>query len=131
MRELVLSHSPINEFANRGGLMDCIFCKIVKKEIPSTVVLENENLLAIKDINPQAPTHILIMPKKHYSTLLECKDSALLGGMVLTASKIAEQLGVTEKGFRVVVNTNREGGQTVFHLHMHLLAGRPLSGVMG
>lgn len=131
MRELVLSHSPINEFANRGGLMDCMFCKIVKKEIPSTVVLENENLLAIKDINPQAPTHILIMPKKHYSTLLECKDSDLLGGMVITASKIAEQLGVTEKGFRVVVNTNREGGQTVFHLHMHLLAGRPLSGVMG
>lgn len=111
--------------------MDCIFCKIAKKDIPSVVALENDSLIAIKDINPQAPVHVLIMPKRHYSTLLECKDKNLLGDMFSMANQIAENLGVSKKGFRVVINTNSEGGQTVFHLHMHLLAGRPLSGIMG
>ncbi len=111
--------------------MDCIFCKIAKKDIPSATVLENDTLIAIKDINPQAPVHILIIPKKHYSTILECKDKSLLGDMLSMANQIAEKLGIGKKGFRVVINTNSEGGQTVFHLHMHLLAGRPLSGAMG
>ncbi|MBI3756301.1 MAG: histidine triad nucleotide-binding protein [Deltaproteobacteria bacterium] len=111
--------------------MDCIFCKIAKKDIPSTAVLENDTLIAIKDINPQAPVHVLILPKKHYSTILECKDKNLLGDMLSMANQIAENLGVGKKGFRVVINTNSQGGQTVFHLHMHLLAGRPLSGAMG
>lgn len=111
--------------------MDCIFCKIAKKDIPSAVVLESDSLIAVKDINPQSPTHILIMPKKHYATLLECKDKALLGDMLPMANQVAEKLGVDKKGFRIVINTNSEGGQTVFHLHMHLLAGRPLSGMMG
>lgn len=111
--------------------MDCIFCKIAKKDIPAAVVLENDNLIAIKDINPQAPAHILIMPKKHYATLLDCKDKGLIGDMLLMANQVAEKLKVHEKGFRVVINTNQDGGQTVFHMHMHLLAGRPLSGMMG
>lgn len=111
--------------------MDCIFCKIVKKEIPSTIILENDSLIAIKDLNPQAPVHILIMSKKHFSTILECKDKSLLGDMLSMGSQAAEKLGVSKKGFRVVINTNADGGQTVFHLHMHLLAGRPLSGMMG
>lgn len=111
--------------------MDCIFCKIIKKEIPSTIILENDSLIAIKDINPQAPVHILIMSKKHFSTILECKDKGLLGDMLSMGSQAAEKLGVSKKGFRVVINTNADGGQTVFHLHMHLLAGRPLSGMMG
>ncbi|MBI3755745.1 MAG: histidine triad nucleotide-binding protein [Deltaproteobacteria bacterium] len=112
-------------------MMDCIFCKITKKEIPSSAVLENDSLIAVKDINPQAPVHILIIPKKHYSTLLECKDKGLFGDMLSMANEIAKKLGVEKKGFRVTVNTNNEGGQTMFHLHMHLLAGRPLSGIMG
>lgn len=111
--------------------MDCIFCKIAKKDIPSAIVMENDGLVAIKDINPQAPVHILIMPKKHCATLLECKDKNLLGDMLSMANQVAEKLGVGKKGFRVVINTNSEGGQTVFHLHMHLLAGRHLSGAMG
>lgn len=111
--------------------MDCIFCKIAKKDIPSAVALENDALIAIKDINPQAPVHVLIIPKKHYSTILECKDKNLLGDMLSMANQIAENLGISKKGFRIVINTNSEGGQTVFHMHMHLLAGRPLSGAMG
>jgi histidine triad (HIT) family protein len=111
--------------------MDCIFCKIAKKEIPSTIVLENDSLIAIKDINPQAPAHILIIPKKHYSTLLDCKDKTLLGEMLSMAKDVAVKLSVGAKGFRVSINTNDEGGQTVFHLHLHLLAGRPLSGMLG
>ena len=111
--------------------MGCIFCKIINKEIPSTIVMEENNLIAIKDINPQAPVHILIMPKKHYSTLAECNDKALFGDMLSMANKIAEKFDVKESGFRVVINTNSEGGQTVLHLHMHLLGGRPLSGAMG
>ena len=111
--------------------MDCIFCKIAKKEIPATIVLENDSLIAIKDLNPQTPSHILIMPKRHFSTILECKDKGLLGDMLSMAAQAAEKLGVSKKGFRVVINTNEDGGQTIFHLHMHLLAGRPLSGMMG
>jgi histidine triad (HIT) family protein len=111
--------------------MDCIFCKIAKKEIPSAIVTENDSLIAIKDVNPQTPSHILIMPKRHFSTILECNDKGLLGDMLSMATHAAEKLGVSEKGFRVVINTNKDGGQTVFHLHMHLLAGRPLSGMMG
>lgn len=111
--------------------MDCIFCKIASKKMKATVVHETERLLAIKDISPQAPTHILIIPKTHYSTLLDCDDRDLLGEMLEVAAKVAKEAGVDQKGFRVSVNTNPEGGQTVFHLHMHLLAGRPLTGRLG
>ncbi|MBI5233348.1 MAG: histidine triad nucleotide-binding protein [Deltaproteobacteria bacterium] len=111
--------------------MDCIFCRIAKKEIPSTIVLETENLMVIKDMNPQSPVHLLIIPKTHYSTLLDCSDKMLLADMLVTANEAAKKTGVDKKGFRIIINTNEEGGQTVFHLHMHLMAGRPLSGMMG
>jgi histidine triad (HIT) family protein len=111
--------------------MDCIFCKIAKKEIPSTVVHETDNIVVIEDINPQAPTHLLLIPRAHYPTLLECDESGLLAEFFTASREAAKKAGVDETGFRLVVNTNEEGGQTVFHLHMHLLAGRPLSGRMG
>jgi histidine triad (HIT) family protein len=111
--------------------MGCIFCKIAAKELPGAIVQETENLVAIKDINPQSPTHILVIPKKHYASLLDCDDAALLGEMLSLAKTAAKGANVAESGFRVVVNTNDDGGQTVFHLHMHVLGGRPLSGMMG
>jgi histidine triad (HIT) family protein len=112
---------------------ECIFCKIIDKEIPSTVVCEDEKLIAIEDLSPQAPVHILIMPKKHISSLLDCtdEDTELLGEMLLTAKKIALDKQFPNDGFRVSLNTNEWGGQSVFHIHMHLLAGRPLTGKLG
>ncbi len=111
----------------------CIFCKITKKEISSTIVVEDEQLMAIEDFSPQAPVHILIIPKKHFSTQLDCtnEERELLGHMLLTANKIAKEKGVSDQGFRVSMNTNDWGGQTVFHIHMHFLAGRLLSGKLG
>ncbi|MEK7774208.1 MAG: histidine triad nucleotide-binding protein [Deltaproteobacteria bacterium] len=111
--------------------MDCVFCRIASKHMKSAVVGETERLIAVKDINPQAPTHLLIMPKKHYSTLLECEDRDLLGEMLEFACRTAREAGVDRSGFRTVINTNEDGGQTVFHLHMHIMAGRPLTGRMG
>ncbi|MBI5469268.1 MAG: histidine triad nucleotide-binding protein [Deltaproteobacteria bacterium] len=111
--------------------MSCVFCKIASKEMKSTVVHETDNLVVIKDINPQSPTHLLILPRKHYSTILECDDRDLLADMLMAAKEAAKKAGVDEKGFRLVINTNEEGGQTVFHLHMHLMAGRSLMGRMG
>lgn len=111
--------------------MSCVFCKIASKEMKSTVVHETDNLIVIKDINPQSPTHLLILPRKHYSTILECDDRDLLADMLTAAKEAAKKAGVDEKGFRLVINTNEEGGQTVFHLHMHLMAGRSLMGRMG
>lgn len=112
-------------------MSDCIFCKIAEKKIPAKVVRESEKVLAIKDINPQAPTHILIIPKAHYSTLMDCADRDLLAELLQTAQELAKELGLDKRGFRTVINTNEEGGQTVFHLHMHFIAGRPLVGRMG
>lgn len=111
--------------------MDCVFCKIASKKIPAAVVHETDRVIVVKDINPQSPTHLLVMPKDHYSTILECKDRDLLGEMLEVARTVAKEIGVDKKGFRMVINTNEEGGQTVFHLHMHLMAGRPLMGRMG
>lgn len=111
--------------------MDCIFCRIASKEIKSTVVHETDSLIVIKDINPQAPTHLLVIPRKHYSTILDCSDRDLLAEMLMAARDVAKKAGVDERGFRLVINTNEEGGQTVFHLHMHLMAGRSLMGRMG
>ena len=106
--------------------MNCLFCRIVKKEIPSKIVYEDERLLAFEDINPQAPVHILVIPKKHISTSLEIKstDNELIGYMFQAANKIAKEKNIAERGFRLVMNCNRESGQTVFHIHLHLLGGR-------
>jgi histidine triad (HIT) family protein len=111
--------------------MSCIFCKITAKEVKSMIVHEDDKFLVIKDISPQAPTHLLILPKAHYSSLVECGDMDMLGGLLNTARTVAKEIGVDKRGFRLIINTNEEGGQTVFHLHMHLLAGRVLTGKMG
>jgi histidine triad (HIT) family protein len=104
---------------------DCIFCKIVNREIPSSVVYEDDDFLAFRDINPVAPTHVLLIPKKHYSSVLDVAedDAGLMGRMIALIPRIARQLGIDE-GFRVVINTGAKGGQTVYHLHLHLLGGR-------
>jgi histidine triad (HIT) family protein len=112
--------------------MECIFCRIVKKEIPCEPLLETEDLLAFEDIQPSAPVHILIIPKRHIATLndLEAEDKALAGKMILAARDLARDQGVAESGYRLVTNCNREGGQEVFHLHMHLLGGRSLGRIV-
>ena len=107
---------------------DCIFCKIIKGEIPSTKVYEDEEILAFKDINPAAPIHILIIPKKHIDSLaaMQDGDEKIIGKIYNVINIIAEQQGVKEKGFRVIVNCGKDGGQEVGHLHFHLLAGAKL-----
>ncbi len=109
--------------------MDCIFCKIAAGEIPSAKVFEDDRCLAFNDLSPQAPTHILIIPRKHVDSLDKARESQedLLGHLLLTAADIARSKGFADDGYRVVINTNRDGGQTVFHLHVHLLAGRPFT----
>jgi len=110
-------------------MIDCLFCKILKGEIPAKIIYEDDRLLAFSDINPQAPLHALIVPKRHIASLndLTPEDDALVGEMVRRAAAIALQHGYAERGFRTVFNTNAEAGQTVFHIHLHLLAGRGLS----
>lgn len=112
--------------------MQCIFCKISRKEIPAEIVYEDQHILAIKDIQPIAPVHILIIPKKHISSLNDVKkeDVTLLGHIQLVAKQIAREQEVADKGFRLVNNCGEWGGQAVFHLHYHLLAGKPLGWVL-
>ena len=107
-------------------MSDCLFCKIVKGEIPAEIVAENDHALAFRDINPQAPTHILIIPRKHIATLndLEENDAELMGEMVLAAKDLAEQEGIAESGYRTGFNCNADAGQTVWHVHLHLMGGR-------
>lgn len=108
--------------------MNCLFCSIIEKKFPSKVVYEDEHVLAFQDVKPQAPVHILVVPKKHISTVLETKpeDNELIGNLFQVANKIAKDKGVDERGFRLVINCNREAGQTVYHMHLHLLGGRPM-----
>lgn len=106
----------------------CIFCKIADGSIPATIVFEDDVCAAFDDMDPQAPTHILIVPRTHVDSLDMANkgQSEMLGHLLLTAAEIARRKGFAEKGYRLVINTNRDGGQTVFHLHVHLLAGRQL-----
>jgi len=108
--------------------MDCIFCKIIKGEIPSTLVYEDERVAAFADTNPQAPTHLLIVPKKHIATLNELEESEadLIGQISLVAKKLAQEAGIANSGYRLVLNCNAEGGQSVYHIHAHLLGGRTM-----
>jgi len=108
--------------------MDCIFCKIANGEIPAQLEYQDEKILAFKDINPQAPVHTLIIPRAHISTLnaLSSEDSALTGYMVHQAALLAKSYGISEEGYRLVMNCNAGAGQTVFHIHMHLLGGRTM-----
>ncbi len=104
--------------------MDCLFCRIIAKEIPATIVAEDAHCLAFRDINPQAPTHILVIPKEHVPSLNQMTDPAVAGRVLAFARDLAAKEGIAERGYRVVINTNAEAGQTVFHLHAHLLGGR-------
>ncbi len=106
-----------------------IFAKIIRKEIPAKIVFEDDEVLAFHDVAPQAPTHILIIPKKEIATLNDAspEDQLMLGKLMLTAKKIAKDLGFSSSGYRVVMNCNKDGGQAVYHIHLHLLAGRQLS----
>lgn len=106
--------------------MDCIFCKIVNKEISADLVFEDEHMLAFNDINPQAPVHMLLIPKKHYASLNDIPEEkkAVLSHILLKARQIAEEKGFAAKGYRIVLNTAEDSGQEVYHIHFHLLAGR-------
>ena len=108
---------------------DSIFCSIVNNDIPCERLIENDSIMAFRDINPQAPTHILIIPKKHISTIndLNPKDSVLIGEIFLIAKELAQNENINISGFRTIFNCNEDGGQTVYHIHLHLLGGRKLS----
>lgn len=114
-------------------LSDCLFCKIVKGEIPCTKVYEDDQVLAFDDIQPMAPVHVIVIPKKHISTLLDIDsgDIAIAAALISAAQKIARIKGIDQKGFRTAINCNAEGGQVVFHLHMHVLGGRKLQDQLG
>lgn len=105
---------------------ECIFCKIIQKEIPSTLLYEDGEIFVFRDINPQAPFHAVIIPKEHIPRVSELteKNASLVGKLVLVGNRLAQKEGFSERGYRFVVNCNREGGQTVYHLHLHLLGGR-------
>ncbi|CAN5126411.1 histidine triad nucleotide-binding protein [soil metagenome] len=109
------------------GSEDCIFCKIADGRVPSQKVFEDDLCVAFDDLDPQAPTHILVIPKDHLDSLDKAAETqkSVLGHLLLTAAEIARSRGFAEDGYRTVINTNKDGGQTVFHLHVHLLAGRP------
>ena len=113
--------------------MDCIFCHIVAGKVPSEIIYQDEELIAFRDINPQAPTHLLIIPRKHIPSLdqLSPAELPLMGRMAAVARKLAKQEGITETGYRLVVNYGEWGGQVVPHLHMHLLGGKKLSDKLG
>ncbi len=112
---------------------DCIFCKIVRGEIPSTVVYENDDVLAFEDINPMAPVHVVVIPKKHIATLMDVTgdEKDTMGSIISAVQEVAKIKEIDEKGFRMVINCNDEGGQLVFHLHVHVLGGKRLRDEMG
>lgn len=109
--------------------MDCLFCKIVNGDIPANVLFEDEDVIAFEDIMPQAPSHFLVIPKRHISTLndLTDADANVVGKLQITAAKVAKQKGIADNGYRVVMNCNEAGGQTVYHIHMHVLGGRAMT----
>lgn len=106
---------------------DCLFCKIASAQIPATVIQRGGGMLAFRDINPQAPTHFLVIPVAHITSLNEARDGRVLGDLLAFARDVAQSQGLAERGYRVVVNTNADGGQTVFHLHLHVLGGRAMT----
>lgn len=110
-------------------MSDCLFCKIINRQIPASVVYEDERVLAFNDINPQAPTHVLVIPKRHIASLNELTsgDDGIVGELARRAAAIAIERGIAAGGYRTVFNTNRDAGQTVFHIHLHLLGGRSMT----
>lgn len=106
---------------------DCLFCRIVRQELAVPLVYESPECVAFRDINPQAPTHILVVPREHIPSLNDTRDAPLLGKLSIAAAEIAKSEGISESGYRLVINTNRDAGQTVFHVHLHLLGGRHMT----
>jgi histidine triad (HIT) family protein len=113
--------------------MDCIFCKIIAGEIPSDIIYQDDEFIAFRDIQPQAPVHVLVIPRDHISTVMDLTDSqtSLIGRMVLLAKSLAEKEHIAQKGYRIVINCGTEGGQIVPHLHLHLIGGRKLNDQIG
>ncbi len=107
-------------------MIDCVFCKIVEKKAPAKIIYEDDDSLAFEDANPQAPTHFLVIPKIHIETILDA-DEETMGKLTYIASMLAEKQGIAKEGFRTVINCNRQAGQTVYHIHVHVLGGRKLA----
>jgi histidine triad (HIT) family protein len=109
-------------------MIDCLFCRIINRELQASIVYEDQRVMAFNDVNPQAPTHVLIVPKRHIASLndITVEDDQLVGEIVRRAATIAKEKGLSAGGFRTVLNTNRDAGQTVFHIHLHLLGGRTM-----
>jgi histidine triad (HIT) family protein len=105
----------------------CLFCRVARGEIPAAIVARDDHCLAFRDINPQAPTHVLVIPLRHVASLDDADAADLLGRVLLMAARVAREAGIAESGYRTVLNTNGDGGQTVFHLHAHVLGGRRLA----
>ncbi len=107
---------------------DCLFCQIVAKELPATIAYEDPEVVAFHDVAPQAPVHLLVVPRRHLARIseLQAADAPMISHLVMTANQLARTLGVDEAGYRLVMNCNAHGGQTVFHVHLHLLGGRPM-----
>jgi histidine triad (HIT) family protein len=105
----------------------CLFCRIARGELPAKMIVNNKEIMAFRDISPQAPTHVLIVPKKHVASLDDVNDSDLLGRMMILAAALARQEGIAKTGYRTVINTGKDGGQSVDHLHIHLLGGRQMT----
>ncbi|MBF0380172.1 MAG: histidine triad nucleotide-binding protein [Magnetococcales bacterium] len=111
---------------------DCLFCKIVAKNIPSTIIYEDEHVFAFEDIAPQAPVHVLVIPKKHIASLdlVKEEDRETMGVVMERTAHIARMLKVNEKGYRTIINTNGDGGQVVYHIHVHILGGKPIGAMV-
>lgn len=114
---------------NKGRIEDDLFLKIIRKEIPADIIYEDDHYVAFNDINPQAPVHVLIIPRERIETLndLTAAHAALVGGLFLVAQKLAKKLGIAEDGYRTIINCNEGAGQSVWHLHLHMLGGRPMT----
>jgi histidine triad (HIT) family protein len=106
---------------------DCLFCRIIRGDIPAKVIAETKECVAFRDLNPQAPLHVLVIPREHLPSLNQATDPALVGRLALLAAEIARSEGIAERGYRTVINTNADAGQTVFHIHLHLLGGRRMA----
>ena len=106
---------------------DCIFCSIIKGDIPANILYSDESVLAFRDVNAQAPEHFLVIPKKHIATANDTSDEAIMGKLMITAANVAKDLGFAEQGYRLVMNCNSDGGQTVSHIHLHCLGGRQMT----
>ena len=106
---------------------DCIFCSIIKGDIPAKILYSDESVLAFRDVNAQAPEHFLVIPKEHIATANDATDEAIMGKLMITAANVAKELGFAEQGYRLVMNCNSDGGQTVYHIHLHCLGGRQMT----